>query len=373
MTDSSSPEGPTDGRERDVVVGVPRISREEGALRVSVGGREVRVGDRHPDPAGVRELLADLAERGQPVHLEVDPASGEVLELRVPLVVRVGEMRSLPGGGTSVELVPSHARHVVASGEGSEDVRVRLEAAARAGSLVVVTEDDAHRILDVRPVDPDVRVPPWVREVALPRPPLPWWRRLTLVISAGMWDYLLWLLLPMGRDRARQVFDALALLSCEPVTVPAPCIPFRYPDDGCWGRAHEMCRLMTGMSVRSRKVWIQGWLQVSTRNNPSCEVYWGWHVAPTVRVRAGWWQLFGSTQVVDPALFGDPVAQATWASVQNDPNASLTGTSKDVFWLWDSSPDPDNSRTESVLAQYRAALHARSISAVGPPPYAACG
>src|SRR2546425_191015 len=33
-------------------------------------------------------------------------------------------------------------------------------------------------------------------------------------------------------------------------------IPFKYPDNGCWGRAHEMCRLIIASAVQPRKVWI---------------------------------------------------------------------------------------------------------------------
>ncbi len=367
MTDSENTRG-------EVVVGVPTVRQgEDGRLEaVFAQERVVRVGRAHRDPEGVAALLADLAARRQPAYVRVDPGSEEVVEVLVPLVVRVGRLSRQPGGGVSVELVPSHARHeLVAGTEGEEGMRRLLEQSLEDGTALVVTEDDRHRIIDVRPVDPEIRLPAPLP----PRAPLPpWYRRvLTLAWWTGVVDLLLWWLLPTSRSRARQVFDSLALLSCEPITVPAPCIPFRYPDDGCWGRAHEMCRLMTGMSVRSRKVWIQGWLQVATKNNPTCEVHWGWHVAPTLRVRSGWLFLVTRTYVVDPALFTQPVAQSTWQSVQNDPSSTLTGTSKDVFWLWSGGTDVDNSQTEGVLAQYRAALHARAIGPSGPPPYAACG
>lgn len=367
MTDS-------DNRTGDVVVGVPSVRRTEDGRTEFVVGKErvIRVGDAHPHPEGVTTLLADLAERRQPAYLRLDPGGDAVVEVLVPVVVRVGRLSTQPGGGLAVELVPSHARHELVAGTPRGDqMRRLLEQSLEDGTLLLVTEDDGHRIVDVRPVDPEIDLlppmplrtplPPWYRQVLAPN----WW--------SGLLDYLLWWLFPVSRSKAGQVFDALALLSCEPVTVPAPCIPFRYPDDGCWGRAHEMCRLMTGMSVRSRKVWIQGWLQVATKNNPSCEVFWGWHVAPTLRVRTWWLFPIGRTYVVDPALFTQPVPQGTWQSVQNDPNSTLTGTSREIFYLWGSVTDPDNSQTEEVLATYRATLQARSIGPSGPPPYAHCG
>ncbi len=357
-------------RAGEVVVGVPSVRRtEDERVEIVIGkDRVVRVGDAHPNPGGATSLLDDLAQRRQPAYLRLTPEGDEVAEVLVPTVVRVGRLSSQPGGGLTVELVPSHARHeLVAGTPGEEEMRRLLAQSLDNGTLLVVTEDDSHRILDVRPVDPEIRLAP-----PMPvRTPLPEWYQqlLTFAWWSDLLDYLRWLLFPVSPAKARQVFDAVALLSCQPITVPAPCIPFRFPDDGCWGRAHEMCRLMTGMSVRSRKVWIQGWLQVSTRNHPNCEVQWVWHVAPTLRVRSGWWPLSTvRTWVVDPALFTEPVTQATWQSVQNDPSSTLTGTSKDIFWLWSSGTDPDNSQTEGVLATYRAKLQARAIGPYGPPP-----
>src|SRR5438128_1726709 len=105
----------------------------------------------------------------------------------------------------------------------------------------------------------------------------------------------------MSATRAQQVFDAMNATTCDPLSVPLSCIPFLYPDDGCWGRAHEMCRLMIKIGVSPKKVWIQGSLYVPTRNNPTCHVGWGWHVAPTVCVRGpGFFKK--QEMVIDPSL-----------------------------------------------------------------------
>jgi hypothetical protein len=132
--------------------------------------------------------------------------------------------------------------------------------------------------------------------------------------------------------QAQQVFTAMAGTTCNPLTVPPPCIPFLYPDDGCWARAHEMCRLMVNMGLPPRKVWIDHsygvLLQVSTKNNPNCYVEWGWHVAPTLCVR---------------------------------------GPS---FWHGGGT-DPTYSASNQILAQYRLDLLNRS-NQLGPPPYANC-
>ncbi len=177
---------------------------------------------------------------------------------------------------------------------------------------------------------------------------------------------------PVTLERARELFDLVNARLCCPASAPAPCIPFLYPDDGCWGRAHEMHRLMFAEGAESEKVWIYGNLAVSTQNNPSCKVYWGWHVAPTLQVSIG-----GSirTYVIDPSLFSTPVPQATWASVQGDSTAVLVPSPGSVFYRNRNGTvvqtDPTYTNTNAVLTTYRNELKLRSASQ-GPPPYFAC-
>ena len=93
-----------------------------------------------------------------------------------------------------------------------------------------------------------------------PEPQLPTWPwPIRWLIDIWRWRWWPWWWFSfrcMSRARAQQVFDAMAATTCNPLTVPPPCIPFMYPDDGCWGRAHEMCRLMINMGVKPAKVWI---------------------------------------------------------------------------------------------------------------------
>lgn len=129
-----------------------------------------------------------------------------------------------------------------------------------------------------------------------------------------------------------------------------------------------MCRLMINMGLKPKKVWIQGGLQVSTKNNPNCSVWWGWHVGPTLCVRGpGFFQT--RDMVIDPSLFTTPVTKAGWKGVQGDPNATLTDSDASNF-LWGGT-DPTYVQTNQVLANYRLQLKNRSIQH-GPPPYANC-
>lgn len=180
--------------------------------------------------------------------------------------------------------------------------------------------------------------------------------------------------------RAQQLFALCRSHLCCPASAPAPCIPFLYPDDGCWARAHEMCRLMIADGATPAKVWISGSLEVQSANKPGpvvpcgqCQVCWGWHVAPTLQVStfAG-----VETWVVDPSLFTEAVPQATWAGVQGDPSATLVASSADFFTLspptFSTTTDPTYTQTNATLQQYRDILKLRSAGPDGPPPYFPC-
>lgn len=172
-------------------------------------------------------------------------------------------------------------------------------------------------------------------------------------------------------QRAREMFDLVNARLCCPGSATAPCIPFLYPDDGCWGRAHEMCRLMIAAGEQPQKIWISGNLTVATKNHPDCAVYWGWHVAPTLLVATG---AGNQTYVIDPSLFDEPVPQATWVSVQGDPAPTLTPTGPEIFHLFYAPDtfDPTYAKTNAVLDDYRTDLQLRTASSNGPPPYFGC-
>ena len=151
--------------------------------------------------------------------------------------------------------------------------------------------------------------------------------------------------------------------------MPAPCIPFKYPYDGCWARANEMCRLMVAMGYDPAKVWIDGNLDAASANAVGCRVQWSWHVAPTICVRSGLW--LTTRKVIDPSLFTTPVTEAQWKAAQGDPNATLTETGRDIYIRPPFSPLHDDAvytATKDDLATYRLQLYNESIQ-IGPPPY----
>ena len=332
-----------------------------------------------PRSSGFARVLDGLSKQMLPVYLEIDPEKHAITRLLVPYVARVAGIGYEAEGALSVTLDASHAVHLLRldSPDFAEFER-ELRGALGGGQPVILVDDDAHQVIGIRAFTPDPDAP---RRPLPPFPPTPipdrdlfrrWWRWIWWWISWPWW----WWFRCVSMQTAQQAFSSMAATTCDPLTIPPPCIPFLYPDDGCWARAHEMCRLMINSGLSPRKVWIDcspgNWLYVNTRNNPRCFVQWGWHVAPTLCVRVPIYFLFFRTQrmVIDPSLFTKPVTEATWKGVQGDPNAVLTHTSADQFWHGGGT-DPTYSDTNYYLAQYRLMLQTRSIQQ-GPPPYAVC-
>jgi hypothetical protein len=340
-----------------VPVDIARADERIGT-RISLGPDLVaRLNPNDGRSRALEGVLEDRRRRRMPVYLELD-ANGFIERARIPKLVRVQRIVEEADGTVSVLFENSHARHIVRDPE--------ILAAVRAVSRerwLAVTVNDRSEVIDLRPYDPPFEVrrfePP-----PLPRP-TPWYH----------WPWWPWRWFAcISLTRAQQLFDLCALRTCEPVSVPPPCIPFMFPDDGCWGRAHEMARLMIEDGYTPRKIWIDavtGWLTAATTNHPACFVEWGWHVAPVVCVRKWlWWPFLTREMVIDPSLFTTPVTVAQWKSVQGNATAALTFSSYTQFGP-DGETDPTYEQTEQVLADYRVALAERAAT-VGPPPYAAC-
>jgi hypothetical protein len=304
------------------------LLRAPDGMAVEFDERRVRLDPANPRSPGFARVLDGLRQQNLPAYVEVDPATNTITLLLVPNVARVVAVTP-SADGLDVELDASHARHSLRRGDADavENEALLREALADRRPLVI-TEDDSHNIIDVRAFTP----PPDWPEPPFPVPPgvRPWpWKVIDYLTKLIRWflEWLRWRWFGcVSRAKARQAFDAMAATSCDPLTVPSPCIPFLFPDDGCWARAHEMCRLMIDMGLAPRKVWIDHspghWLHANTRNHPQCFVNWGWHVAPTLCVRRGW--LWHIRVVIDPSLFTKPVSLATWKGVQGDPAATLT-------------------------------------------------
>lgn len=297
-----------------------------------------------------RSILKDASEAQVPVYVVLEDATRTVLEVHIPLPPDIVTSLSEADAETlGVELQVSHARHFLKRSS-SEFQRLRdaLENARKRGTGVIVTETDDREIIDVR----EAPLPFVLERAQLGAP------KTFLTVSA------------ISMEDAEKLFAMVSGKTCEPKSPVAPCITFLFPDDGCYARAHEMCRLI-GAS-KTGKVWVYGKLVAKTRNHPSCQVEWKYHVAPTVSVKSG---STATSYVLDPSLFTKPVTIATWKGVQGDSSAQTKETDSEPYYRapdGDVVKDSDYSATNKALATFRLKLKNRSASADGAPPYAKC-
>ncbi len=117
----------------------------------------------------------------------------------------------------------------------------------------------------------------------------------------------------VSEDFAKELFDEMAS---------QPHIPFAYPEDGCYARAHEMSRLLEEKGIITGKVFIEGSLRVETPNSPKGYVEWWYHVAPIIKVKKGEKE---EVYVIDPSIFSEPVPAEEWFKIQTSHDGGLRG------------------------------------------------
>jgi len=92
-------------------------------------------------------------------------------------------------------------------------------------------------------------------------------------------------------------------------------IAFKYPKDGCYARAHLMCKDIKNSGGNPGKVWAfpkdpADPLHAKTPHDPAGHVEWRYHVAPTVPIKGADGKV--KDMVVDPSLFDEPVTIEQW-------------------------------------------------------------
>jgi hypothetical protein len=304
------------------------------------------------------DILEESKNLQHPVSVSVDKDTNEVNAVRIPTIAKINNLNTDSSGNVIVDLEISHAIHVLSrTNERYDEILKDLKSAEHSHSQVLITETDQGEILDVTTV---------------PHPFFDHFLRNEHVIELDTEREAAPAPDTITSQRAKDLFQMIAGATCVPTTPNNDCIPFLFPDDGCWGRAHEMCRRIGMAGTKTGKVWNYGNLSVRSPNNPRCGVRWGWHVAPTVRVEqaAGEAVLY----VVDPSMFSEPVPASKWRSAQNDEASTLVESESSVFYRsvdGRTVSDPDYVETGKVLRTYRLKLKARA-AVDGAPPYAHC-
>ena len=155
----------------------------------------------------------------------------------------------------------------------------------------------------------------------------------------------------VSKEYAKELFDEMAAQKH---------IPFDYPQDGCYARAHEMSRLLEKKGVITTKVFVEGDLRVATKNSPNGYVEWWYHVAPIIKVRDGDKE---ELYVFDPSIFDRPVTIKEWTEIQTkhspDQQESVYSTRRFNYYpmskyedLADYRPE-DLINTEETMRMYR--------------------
>ncbi|MGA9564360.1 MAG: protein-glutamine glutaminase family protein [Candidatus Korobacteraceae bacterium] len=345
-----------------------------------------------PDASGGNaygQVLADLQTIGAPAYVEADSETNAIRVLLIPLEGEVSGLKRLPDGDVEVELEPSSAKHFLRASNLSYGpfIETLQSAQAKATPVLVTETPDSHEIIDVRtaprgdqepnppqPATPSV-APAVVEELFLDLTAVTPHRANELfdrAVAPAIVDALLLGLPPVTQLEAHELFVRANAQTCVPAAIYPPCIPFLYPDDGCWARAQEMCNIFLQLGVTPGKIWNYGNLQVNTRNSPQCEVSWVYHVAPILHVTNG-----GAIgiRVIDPSLFRAPVPLSEWIHKQGDPTATQAASNASVFYLspkGKSQFDPTGSKTSKALTLYRLQFKLRCASSAGPPPYIGC-
>lgn len=291
------------------------------------------------------EIIEQLDRESQPVYVEIDEETNVITDLLMPKVYKVVSVEPDDAGDLTVLLDISAAGHfLLRSDPNFEAMRTALEAARDNDEYIQITETrDDHEIIDVRPPEN----PPEVDSGPPPTPPPD---------------------PPVSEARIQQLFDDLNALSCDPCNPATGCITFKYPDDGCYARAHKMCFILEDDENEDpRKEWLicpsGTCLTVNTPNHPNCQVRWWYHVAPTLEVTTS---SGTETNVIDPSVSPSPETPTAWKGRQGSTSANLSNTE---WSRWGPSGGThDEAYTDTVLAGFRTILRDR-CNDVGPPPY----
>jgi hypothetical protein len=224
------------------------------------------------------------------------------------------------------------------------EFRSLIEGAIQNGAqLLVTTDPDTQEIVDVRN--------PEEGGLESRRPP----NAISEAEAQDLFRQLAFHLLTFGlpQERVNQEFNKLAAQKH---------IPFDYPDDCCYSRAHEMCRIMREHGIQGRKIWNygHGWknnrstLRLETKNHPNGYVNWRYHVAPVVAVQKDSSEV---DMVMDPSIFDKPVLIDKWLTIQQDPKSTHELTDDSYYYRTPGNAftmyDPNYSKTNETLADHR--------------------
>jgi hypothetical protein len=295
-------------------------------------------------------IIDQQLKSNQPVYVEIDEETNVITDLLIPQIFTVHRLETDEHGNLLVHLHQSHAIHAVLKSDPNfATMHDNLQAALDDGSerLITRTLNDLE-IIDVRKPSGNPSVS---RENSSPSDIDP----------------------PVSSERATEIFNDMNSQTCAPCNPSSTCIPFLYPDDGCWIRAHLMAYKMQGYSPPEdpEKIYIHGCsLDPFVPNHPDCRLpwKWSWHIAPTLMVSL---PSGNEKRVIDPSLVSGPVSETDWVNLNNP----LSKPKVDPLPWTVYNPVSNNAATEvqaqSDMQKYRDGLYSLKTRCLqfGPPPY----
>ena len=136
-------------------------------------------------------------------------------------------------------------------------------------------------------------------------------------------------------------------------------IPWNYPNDCCYNRAHVMAGQLQAAGVDVGKAWnyapsADEPLRVNTPDDPKGYVEWGYHVAPTVPVRGADGNVH--PMVLDPAIAPGPITPEQWQALQGQASSNLVLTNAAPYYRAPGgqvAPTPSDSQVQEIFDEHR--------------------
>lgn len=136
-------------------------------------------------------------------------------------------------------------------------------------------------------------------------------------------------------------------------------IPWNYPNDCCYNRAHVMALELQAAGVTVGKAWnyapsLDKPLRVATADDPAGYVEWGYHVAPTVPVRDADGNVV--QMVIDPSIASGPITPEQWKALQGQPDSTLVLTNADPYYRAADGrtvPAPTDEEVQAIFDEHR--------------------
>ncbi len=312
------------------------------------GGHKVLLNPENSQAASWAKLIGYLQKNNRPVYITTD--NEIVTNVLIPEAARVWEVWDADEKTVHVSFYTSTALHYLRRDH--PHFKKMLEALQNAVGkelpLLVTSTHTDFEIIDVRDLPADLAKTE--AKIILKSPETAEIKEEEKVVTM---------------QRAMELFEMIDKKACIPHDLANPCIPFLYPSNGCWVRAHLMCYFLRKEKETPKKIWSSGqYLQARSSNVPGCLIKWTWHVAPTLMVEQKNGEII--KMVFDPSIHNAPVTVKRWLELQTDPKVTSRETEWDWYKFWGgerSQPDANED-----MQEFRDLLE-NMWSKYGLPPY----